>query len=127
MATITRSDFANRLRERFGLTSADAYKLVDVIFDEITESLFNGEEVKFKETSYSYDELLGKTIKNTDGRYFCEVTQTVDFYLNEKGCSLTSKATLASTTLGLGTNRNFYFTDTFIIFMKEKEAELQLR
>ena len=47
MATITRSDFANRLRERFGLTSADAYKLVDVIFDEITESLVNGEEVKF--------------------------------------------------------------------------------
>ena len=35
------------MRERFGLTSADAYKLVDVIFDEITESLVNGEEVKF--------------------------------------------------------------------------------
>ena len=47
MATITRSDFANRLRERFGLTSADAYKLIDVIFDEISESLINGEEVKF--------------------------------------------------------------------------------
>lgn len=47
MATITRNDFANRLRERFGLTSADAYKLVDVIFDEIRESLIHGEEVKF--------------------------------------------------------------------------------
>ena len=47
MATITRNDFANRLRERFGLTTADAYKLVDVIFDEITESLINDEEVKF--------------------------------------------------------------------------------
>ena len=35
MATITRSDFANRLRERFGLTSADSYKLVDIIFEEI--------------------------------------------------------------------------------------------
>ncbi len=46
MATITRNDFANRLRARFGLTSADAYKLVDVIFEEITESLINGEEVK---------------------------------------------------------------------------------
>ena len=47
MKTITRIDFANRLRERFGITAADAAKLVDVIFDEIRESLINGEEVKF--------------------------------------------------------------------------------
>lgn len=47
MKTITRNDLANRLRERFGFTTADAYKLVDVIFDEIQESLINGEEVKF--------------------------------------------------------------------------------
>lgn len=47
MATVTRNDFANRLRERFGLTTADAYKLVDVVFDEIRESLINGEDVKF--------------------------------------------------------------------------------
>lgn len=47
MATITRSDLANRLRERFGLTTADAYKMIDVVFDEICESLINGEEVKF--------------------------------------------------------------------------------
>ncbi|MBQ8294149.1 MAG: integration host factor subunit alpha [Alphaproteobacteria bacterium] len=47
MTTVTRSNFADRLRERFGLTTADAYKMVDVIFDEIRESLINGEEVKF--------------------------------------------------------------------------------
>lgn len=47
MATVTRSDFADRLRERFGLTSADSYKLVDIVFEEITESLIHGEEVKF--------------------------------------------------------------------------------
>ncbi len=47
MATITRNDFANRLREKFGLTTADAYKMVDVVFDEICEALINGEEVKF--------------------------------------------------------------------------------
>ncbi len=47
MKTITRNDLAMRLRERFGFTTADAYKLVDVIFDEIQESLINGEEVKF--------------------------------------------------------------------------------
>ncbi len=47
MATVTRSDLADKLREKFGLTSGDAYKLVDVIFEEISESLLNGEEVKF--------------------------------------------------------------------------------
>ena len=47
MATITRNDFANRLREKFGLTTADAYKMDDVVFDEICEALINGEEVKF--------------------------------------------------------------------------------
>ncbi|MBR2412264.1 MAG: integration host factor subunit alpha [Alphaproteobacteria bacterium] len=47
MATITRSDFADRLRERFGFTSADAYKMVDIVFDEIQQALINGEEVKF--------------------------------------------------------------------------------
>lgn len=47
MATVTRIDFANRLRERFGLTTADAYKMVDLIFDEIEQALINGEEVKF--------------------------------------------------------------------------------
>ena len=47
MKTVTRIDFANGLRERFGLTTADAYKMVDLIFDEIEQSLINGEEVKF--------------------------------------------------------------------------------
>ena len=47
MATVTRSDLADKLRAKFGLTSADAYKLVDVIFDEISEALIHGEEVKF--------------------------------------------------------------------------------
>lgn len=47
MATITRIDFANRLRERFGLTTTDAYRMVDLIFSEIEEALIKGEEVKF--------------------------------------------------------------------------------
>ncbi|MBN1282133.1 MAG: integration host factor subunit alpha [Alphaproteobacteria bacterium] len=47
MATITRIDFANKLREKFGLTTTDSYKLVDLIFTEVEESLVRGEEVKF--------------------------------------------------------------------------------
>ncbi|MCL1892206.1 MAG: integration host factor subunit alpha [Alphaproteobacteria bacterium] len=46
MATITRADFANRLKESSGLTAAEAYKLVDLIFSEIGESLIRGEQVK---------------------------------------------------------------------------------
>ena len=47
MATITRNDLATRLRDKFGLTATDSYKLIDIIFDEIGESLANGEDVKF--------------------------------------------------------------------------------
>lgn len=46
MATITRNDLANTLRDRFGLTATDSYRMIDIIFDEIEQSLVNGEEVK---------------------------------------------------------------------------------
>ena len=44
--TTTRVDLADALRDRFGLTGADAYKMIDIIFDEIGQSLVHGEEVK---------------------------------------------------------------------------------
>ena len=47
MATITRNDLASRLRDKFGLTATDAYKMIDIIFEEIGDSLVNGEDVKF--------------------------------------------------------------------------------
>ena len=47
MMTITRNDLASALRDNFGLTATDAYKMIDIIFQEIGESLANGEEVKF--------------------------------------------------------------------------------
>ena len=46
MATITRIDLANVLRNRFGLTTSDSYKMVDIIFDEVAQSLIHGEDVK---------------------------------------------------------------------------------
>ena len=46
MATITRIDLANALKNRFGLTTSDSYKMVDIIFDEIEQSLVHGEDVK---------------------------------------------------------------------------------
>lgn len=71
----------------------------------------------------SYDELLGKKIKNSNGRYFSEVTQNVKFYLTEKGCNLSSRTTLADTTLGSSIAKYLYFKDKFVLFMKEREAE----
>ena len=47
MATITRSDLAMNLRDKFGFTASQSARLVDLIFDEICESLINGEPVKF--------------------------------------------------------------------------------
>ncbi len=47
MATITRNDLANVLRDKFGLTATDAYKMIDIIFDEIGGALAHGEDVKF--------------------------------------------------------------------------------
>lgn len=47
MATITRNNLAMVLRDKFGFTAAQSGKLIDTIFNEICESLVNGEEVKF--------------------------------------------------------------------------------
>ena len=47
MATITRIDLANKLRDKFGFTGLQSEKLVDLVFAEISEALINGEEVKF--------------------------------------------------------------------------------
>ena len=69
----------------------------------------------------SYDEFYGQAIKDTDGLIMYDVIQKVNFYLNEKGCNL--KSTLSMTTEYLSTgNRYFYYTDTFVIFMKEARA-----
>ncbi|MDR1207011.1 MAG: integration host factor subunit alpha [Rickettsiales bacterium] len=46
MSTITRADFAENIRRTAGLSAAESYKLVDLFFTEISESLIRGEEVK---------------------------------------------------------------------------------
>lgn len=58
MATITRFDLADALRNRFGLTNADAYRMIDVIFDEIGQSLIHGEDVKI--TGFGTFKILSK-------------------------------------------------------------------
>ena len=61
MATITRLDLANALKNRFGLTVADSYKMIDIIFDEIEQSLENGEDVKI--TGFGTFKILSKSAR----------------------------------------------------------------
>jgi integration host factor subunit alpha len=61
MATITRIDLANTLRDRFGLTAADSYKMIDIIFDEIEQSLVHGEDVKI--TGFGTFKILSKSAR----------------------------------------------------------------
>lgn len=61
MATITRIELANALRNRFGLTSADSYKMIDIIFDEIEQSLVHGEDVKI--TGFGTFKILSKSAR----------------------------------------------------------------
>ncbi len=72
----------------------------------------------------AYNELYGKTIKNSDGLIIYDVIQNVNFSLNEKGCNLNSKATMVTEYLGIGEDTKYcYFKDTFILFMKEQNND----
>lgn len=72
----------------------------------------------------SYNELYGKEIKNSDGLYIYDVIQNVNFSLNEKGCNLSSKATMVTEYLGIDEDTRYcYFQDTFVIFMKENNSD----
>ena len=70
----------------------------------------------------AYNELYNKTIKDTIF-YFTDVVQNVNFYLNEKGCNLSSQATLVAERMGVSNEPRYcYFDDQFIIFMKEANS-----
>ena len=72
----------------------------------------------------NYNELYEKKIKNSNGLYIYDVIQNVNFYLNERGCNLSSKATMVTDYMGIGQDTKYcYFQDTFIVFMKEANSD----
>lgn len=72
----------------------------------------------------NYNQLYDKKIKNLKGLYIYDVIQNVNFYLNERGCNLSSKATMVTEYMGIGQDTKYcYFQDTFIIFMKEANSD----
>ena len=71
----------------------------------------------------AHNELYSKYIKDTNGLYFTDVIQNVNFYLNEKGCNLSSQVTMVTEYLGISSDARYcYFNDQFIIFMKEANS-----
>ena len=72
----------------------------------------------------NYNQLYEKKIKNSKGLYIYDVIQNVNFNLNEKGCNLSSKATMVTEYMSIGSDTKLcYFQDTFIIFMKEANSD----
>lgn len=71
----------------------------------------------------SYNELYGKEIKNSEGLFIYDVIQDVNFSLTEKGCNLSSKASMVTEYMSCGDTMCCYFQDTFIIFMKEENSD----
>ena len=70
-----------------------------------------------------YNELYDKKIKNSNGLYIYDVVQNVNFSLNERGCNLSSKASMVTEYMGIGSDTKFcYFNNSFIIFMKEENS-----
>lgn len=79
--------------------------------------------------SVNYKELCNKEILNTDRLYISQALQTVDFNMDNKGVRLKSEAALDVAFMSMPVTvkekgRNFFFNDTFVLFMKENGKEL---
>lgn len=78
--------------------------------------------IDFK-TKHFYNELANKSIKGTDFT-ISEAMQTVDFKMDNKGVKLKSEAAMIMKMSMLHPEieepRNFYFDDTFVLFLIEK-------
>ena len=77
--------------------------------------------LKFYEEK-SFDEVTGKRIKGTN-LVIDQAMETIRFEMNNKGVELKSEAGMIATMTALMPEpdpRNFYFDDTFVLFIKEK-------
>lgn len=80
-------------------------------------------------TSTDYKDLCNKEILNTDRLYIGQALQTVDFHMNNTGVKLKSEAALDIQFMSMPVmvkerGRNFFFDNTFLLFMKEKDKSL---
>ena len=121
--------FYNKLNNGSLLSNDMAIKLKTKEGDEII--LYRTDDKKSFDEYYEdikvkteYNQLYDKKIKNSKGLYIYDVVQNVNFYLNERGCNLSSKAAMVTEYMGIGEDTKYcYFQDTFIIFMKEANSD----
>lgn len=74
----------------------------------------------------NYPELSGHEIKGTDGMSIDNAIQTVDFKLDNEGVKLKSEAALImkmSMPVPVKEARDFYFNDTFVMFLQENNLQ----
>ena len=76
-------------------------------------------------TKTNYKELCNKEILHTNKLYIAQALQTADFNLNNTGVKLKSEAIMDVKFMSMPVTvkkrgRNFFFNNTFVIFMKEK-------
>lgn len=87
-------------------------------YDEIKIPYINLEE------TINYSELCGKKVKGTKNVKITNAMQNIEFMLNETGSKLTNEAQIQYSRLYYKEEaRYFYYIDTFVLFMKEKEKE----
>ncbi len=95
-----------------------------------SHEFMKGDKIKVPYVAFkkdvNFDELCNRIIKNTDEMYFEKALQTVDFDLNESGVKLKSEAALDVNFVSFlpqspKEGRNLEVTNTFYIFMKEKD------
>ncbi|MDD3304173.1 MAG: hypothetical protein PHP54_04575 [Clostridia bacterium] len=136
------SDFAVRLNTKEGdevlLYRTNDINTFDNLYHQILDKNIQSEgdkmfgiddELKIPyiniETLINYDELCGKIIKGTNGLYIQNAIQNVKFSLNEMGGNLVSQAALKDIYISSSEKpKYFYFTDKFVLFIKEKQASI---
>lgn len=77
------------------------------------------------DTIINYEELCGKTIKRQNGLYIRSALQNVKFRLNEQGGNIISEAAIMASYNSFedAPPMHFFFDDTFVLFIKEKDKE----
>lgn len=77
------------------------------------------------DTLINYDELCGHFIEEEEGVYITNALQNIKFSFNESGVNLTSTADIkASRNFELSESRYFDYSDSFVIFIKEREENI---
>lgn len=137
----SKTDFAVKIKtvegEELILYRTDSTKSFEEMYDEVLEksSKYNGKKTLEREkdkmkipfikvnSEINYDELCGRYIKGTNS-YIEQAIQTVSFELDNYGGYVKSEALVdIYMCASYNEQREFFFTDDFILFMKEEGKE----